>query len=124
MNWYVEVLKKYAVFDGRAGRTEFWMYTLINFVVSLVVGAVGSAIHLHVLGMIYGLAVLLPGIGVAIRRLHDTNRSGWWLLLSLVPVIGVIVLIVFFAMESDAGGNQYGPNPNVAVASGAQGPVT
>ena len=83
MNWYLSVLKKYAVFDGRASRTEFWMFTLFSFIVGVVLGIIDGILHLKgtygigVLGGLYNLAVLLPSIGVAIRRLHDTGRSGW-----------------------------------------------
>jgi uncharacterized membrane protein YhaH (DUF805 family) len=105
-SWYVEVLKKYAVFDGRASREEFWMYTLVNFIVSLVLHLVSG-----VLGGIYSLAVLVPSLAVGARRLHDTGRSGWLLLIGLIPLIGIIVLIVFWVQDSQAGANKYGPNP-------------
>ena len=104
--WYVEVLKKYAVFDGRASREEFWIFTLVNFIVSFVLHAV-----LGVLGAIYTLAVLVPGLAVGARRLHDTGRSGWLLLIGLIPLVGIIVLIVFWVQDSQAGSNKYGPNP-------------
>ncbi|HEX2825281.1 MAG TPA: DUF805 domain-containing protein [Burkholderiales bacterium] len=108
-NWYVEVLKKYAVFEGRSAREEFWVFTLVNFIVSLVLHFI-----FPLLGMIYALAVLLPGIGVGIRRLHDIGRSGWWLLISFVPLIGIVVLIYFFVQDSQPGSNEYGPNPKGA----------
>jgi uncharacterized membrane protein YhaH (DUF805 family) len=123
MNWYVAVLKKYAVFDGRASRTEFWMYTLINIIVLIVLAIID-----HIIGTgfrfggllydIYGLAVLLPGLGVAIRRLHDTGRSGWWMLLCLIPLVS-LVLIVFLALDSEPGQNQYGPSVKGGVAPAA-----
>jgi len=122
MNWYLAVLKKYAVFDGRASRTEFWMFALFNFIVGVVLGIFDSMLHLKgsygigALGGLYNLAVLLPSIGVAIRRLHDTGRSGWWLLLILIPFIGWIVLLVFYVLESQAGDNAYGPNPHPLAA--------
>ena len=109
-NWYVEVLKKYAVFDGRAGREEFWMFTLVNFIISLVLHLISGF-----LGGIYNLAVLLPSLGVGARRLHDTGRSGWWLLVGLIPIIGLIVLIVFFVQDSQAGSNEHGPNPKTGA---------
>lgn len=117
MNWYLTVLKKYAVFDGRAGRQEFWFFFLFNLIVVIVLGFIdkmlGSA---GFLGLIYALAVLLPNIGVSIRRLHDTNRSGWWLLLSFIPLIGAIVLLVFMALEGTPGANQYGEGPEGEMA--------
>jgi uncharacterized membrane protein YhaH (DUF805 family) len=117
MNWYIGVLKKYAVFTGRARRTEFWMFVLFSFIISLILGAidnfVGTVIgaNVGVLGTIYGLAVLIPSLAVGVRRLHDTNRTGWWWLIGLIPLIGAIILIVFFAQDSQSGDNQHGPNP-------------
>jgi len=117
MNWYITVLQKYAVFDGRARRAEFWYFALINFIVSLVLSVIDSAVigpvagGLGIIGLIYSLAVLLPGIGVGIRRLHDTGRSGWWLLIALIPLVGTIILIVFFATAGQRGPNNYGNDP-------------
>ena len=118
MSWYLEVLKKYAVFSGRSRRKEYWMFVLINLVVALVIniieGRVGSP---AIIGTIYSLAVLIPSLAVGIRRLHDTGRSAWWLLIALIPLLGAIVLIVFLAKDSDPGENQYGPNhPKAAIA--------
>ena len=109
-NWYVEVLKKYAVFDGRARREEFWMFVLVNLIVTIVLNLISGFI-----GMIYGFAVLVPSLAVGARRLHDTNRSGWWQLIGLIPVIGIIVLIVFFVQDSQPGNNQYGANPKTGA---------
>jgi uncharacterized membrane protein YhaH (DUF805 family) len=106
MQWYLEVLKKYAVFDGRAQRAEFWWFVLVHLIIAAVLSWVSET-----LSTIYGLAVLLPAIGVSIRRLHDTGRTGWWLLLSFIPVIGTIILIVFYVQDSEEGTNEYGPNP-------------
>jgi uncharacterized membrane protein YhaH (DUF805 family) len=117
MNWYIEVLRKYAVFNGRAQRTEYWMFFLFNIIITVVLGLIDRLFGISgVLSGIYGLAVLIPGIAVSIRRLHDTNRSGWWLLISLVPVIGTIVLLVFMVQDSQPDTNQYGPNPRAATA--------
>jgi uncharacterized membrane protein YhaH (DUF805 family) len=110
MNWYIDVLKKYAVFTGRAHRQEFWMFTLVNVLISFALGIVGGMLHLAVLGTLYSLAVLLPSIGVAVRRLHDIGRTGWWVLIALTG-IGMIVLIVFYCLDSQPGDNEYGPNP-------------
>lgn len=118
MNWYIEVIKKYAVFSGRARRKEYWYFFLFNFLVSFVIafvegiaGFVDPEIGYGMLSAIYSLAVLIPGIAVSIRRLHDTNRSGWWLLLILIPLIGAIALLIFFASDSQPGENEYGANP-------------
>ena len=118
MNWYLEVLKKYVLFSGRARRAEYWYFVLFNLIVTLILmvidlvtGTFSKTLGLGLLGGIYALAVLLPGLGVGVRRLHDTGRSGWWLLIALIPFIGAIVLIVFFAQDSTPGANPYGPNP-------------
>jgi uncharacterized membrane protein YhaH (DUF805 family) len=117
VNWYLEVLKKYAVFSGRARRKEYWMFLLFNIIIGLVLGGIAwLAGGPDVLGSIYGLVVLIPGIAVSVRRLHDTDRSGWWLLIGLIPLIGTIVLLVFMAQDSQPGANQYGPNPKTATA--------
>ena len=114
MNWYLEVLKKYATFSGRARRTEFWMFALINFIINTVLNIIqrstGSTAVL-VISSLYGLAVLIPGIAVTVRRLHDTGRSGGWWWLVLIPIVGWIILIVWCAQDSQPGPNQYGPNP-------------
>ena len=123
MNWYLEVLKKYAVFKGRARRKEYWMFFLFNLV-SLVVLAIIDSLTgtfspeagLGLLGSLYSLAVLIPSLAVSVRRLHDTNRNGWWLLMALIPLIGAIILLVFMVQDSRSGENQYGPNPKTATA--------
>lgn len=107
MSYYLEVLQEYATFSGRIRRKKFWLFTLVSFIISLVISAV-----LPPLSLLYGLAVLLPSLGAAIRRLHDTGRSGAWVLISFIPVIG-LVLLVFLAQDSEAGANQYGPHPKV-----------
>lgn len=111
MEWYLKVLKNYVGFQGRARRKEYWMFALISFIISIVLTIVESVLGLtSVLTGIYSLAILLPSLAVGVRRLHDTGRSGWWLLLGFIPIIGFIVLIVFFCQESEAD-NQYGSNP-------------
>lgn len=118
MNWYLEVLKKYAVFTGRARRKEYWYFLLFNIIISIILSAVDGMTGSYnpqtgmgLLGTIYVLAILLPAVGVSIRRLHDTGRSGWWVLLSLIPLLGTIVLLVFMLQDSEPGSNQYGANP-------------
>jgi uncharacterized membrane protein YhaH (DUF805 family) len=112
MEWYLKVLKEnYADFNGRARRTEFWMFALINFVVAIVLGSIGYIIGTSILSTIYSLAVIVPGIAVSVRRLHDIGKSGWWWLIVFVPIIGGIVLIVFAVMDSQPGDNEYGANP-------------
>jgi uncharacterized membrane protein YhaH (DUF805 family) len=112
MNYYTEVLKKYTVFSGRARRAEFWMFTLINLIISLVLAGIDAALGLtNVFGGIYSLAVLLPSLGVSCRRLHDIDRSGWWLLIGLIPLIGWVILIIWYAKDGDPGDNRFGSNP-------------
>ena len=112
MKWYLEVLKKYAVFNGRARRTEYWMFFLFNLIISIVLGIVGVS----VIGTLYTLAVIIPSMAVSVRRLHDTERSGAWLPIAFVPLIGTIVLLVFMVQDSKPGQNQYGANPKEATA--------
>ena len=118
MNWYIQVLQQYAVFSGRSRRKEYWYFVLFNVIVTLVltifdkgIGTFNETTGYGVLSGIYSLAVILPALGVAIRRLHDIGRSGWWILIGFIPLIGVIVLIIFFVKDSQPGDNQYGPNP-------------
>jgi uncharacterized membrane protein YhaH (DUF805 family) len=122
MNWYLTVLKKYAVFDGRARRKEYWFFQLINTLILIVLVAVGgvapgmSFSPARLLIVLYLLAVLLPSLGVTVRRLHDTGRSGWWIFISFVPFVGGIILLVFTFMDSQPNANQYGPNPKEAAS--------
>ncbi|MEW2548270.1 DUF805 domain-containing protein [Streptomyces sp. NPDC047002] len=123
MHWYVEVLGKYAVFSGRASRAEYWMFVLFNVLAGIVLGLIDLAIHHQYLTMLYGLATLVPSLAVCARRLHDTDRSGWWQLLLLIPFIGAVVLIVMCALDGTHGDNRFGPRPVPvparAVPSGA-----
>lgn len=115
MNWYLGVFKKYAVFGGRARRKEYWFFFLFNLIATMILGAIDGAIgSAGILGGLYALAVIVPSIAVAVRRLHDTDRSGWWLLIALIPVIGIIVLLVFMLQDGKSGSNQYGENPKGA----------
>ena len=118
MNWYLEVLKKYAVFGGRARRKEYWFFVLFNFIFAVVLafidgmtGTFNAETGIGVLSGIYGLAVFIPGIAVTIRRLHDTDRIGWWLLICFIPLIGAIWLFVLMVIDGTPGQNQYGPDP-------------
>jgi uncharacterized membrane protein YhaH (DUF805 family) len=122
MYWYLQALKKYTVFSGRARRAEYWQFTIVNIIISLVLSlllsllrslgaGVGIQLAFSLLAFVYSLAMILPTLGVAVRRLHDTDHSGWWLFISLVPIIGPIVLFVWMVTDSDGGENYYGPNP-------------
>ncbi len=117
MNWYLAVLKKYAIFSGRAQRAEYWYFCLFNIIISIALGFIDGVLGTPgILGLIYSLGVLLPAIAVTVRRLHDTSRSGWWILIGLVPIIGLIVILVFMVQDSKEGENQYGSNPKAAAA--------
>ena len=118
MNWYLEAFKKYAFFQGRSGRKEYWIFVLFNIIVSMVLGYIDRLTGTFVadtgfgiLSAIYTLAVIVPGIAVSVRRLHDTGRSGWWFLVTIVPVIGFFVFLYFMVLDSDPGANKYAPPP-------------
>ncbi|MDD5461536.1 MAG: DUF805 domain-containing protein [Methylococcales bacterium] len=118
MDWYLEALKKYAVFEGRARRKEYWFFILFNVLISMALGFVDRFIGnvnpetgIGVLSGIYTLGVMIPGIAVSVRRLHDTGRSGWWLLITFLPIIGAIIFFYFMVLDSDTESNEYGPSP-------------
>ncbi|MGF1688100.1 DUF805 domain-containing protein [Photobacterium japonica] len=112
MEHFIGALKKYADFTGRARRTEYWMFILIYLIINVVLSALG----LEVASFILGLALLIPSTSIAARRLHDTGRSGWWQLIALIPIIGVLVLIYFLAQDSHDT-NEYGENPKAVVSA-------
>jgi uncharacterized membrane protein YhaH (DUF805 family) len=116
MDWYLKVLRQYADFSGRARRKEYWMFVLFNILIAVGIAIVESILGLGFAGFgplsgLYALALLIPSLAVSVRRLHDTGRSGWWVLIGFVPLIGLIVLLVFMVTDSEHGSNQYGPNP-------------
>ena len=116
MDWYLAVLKKYAVFEGRARRKEYWMFVLFNFIIAIVLSIVEGFVNASgIISGLYSLAVFIPSIAVLARRLHDTNRSGWWILIGFVPLIGFIVLLVFAVMEGTNGSNDYGSDPKAGT---------
>lgn len=121
MEWYTGVLKKYAVFEGRARRKEYWYFFLINLIISIVLavvdritGTAGEMTGVGLLGGLYSLAILIPSLAVTVRRLHDTDRSGWWIFIALIPILGGIALLVFTLLEGTPGMNRFGPNPKAA----------
>lgn len=111
MNWYAKVMREYFNVDGRARRTEYWMYLLVYLGVLIVAGILDAALGVGLIGALVALAHLIPSITVGVRRLHDIDRSGWWLLVALVPLIGWIIAIYWAVKEGDAGSNRYGANP-------------
>ena len=118
MNWYLKVLKNYAVFSGRARRKEYWMFVLFNIIFSIVAVILDNILGTAIEGIGYGLfyilyclAVLIPGLAVSVRRLHDIGKSGWFLFIALIPIIGGIWLLVLMCTDGNAGENKYGSNP-------------
>lgn len=121
MEWYQLVWKKFAEFNGRARRKEYWMFTLFNILIFLVLEVLGIALMKSGVGVIffallglYALAVIIPSLAVGVRRLHDTGKSGWFILLGLIPIVGPVILLVFMVMDSTPEPNEYGPNPKLA----------
>lgn len=108
---------QYVGFSGRARRSEYWFWTLFAIIVGAVAGGISGAMHAQIISTIVSLALFLPGLAVAARRLHDTNRSAWWLLIALVPLVGAVVLIVFLVQDSVPGDNAYGPSPKAVPAA-------
>ena len=118
MNSYIETFKKFAVFCGRARRQEYWIFLIVNTLIFNVLSFLGYFSNESIfglLGILLFLITIVPSISVLVRRLHDTNRSGGWVFISLVPIIGVIVLFVFTLLDSTPGDNTYGPNPKGVV---------
>ncbi|MDD6582870.1 MAG: DUF805 domain-containing protein [Bacteroidales bacterium] len=126
MKWYIKVMKNYLTFDGRARRIEYWMFVLFNALFCIAAIILDNLLGLNFsrtvygveVGMyygwiytIYGLVVLLPSFAVGVRRLHDIGKSGWLLLVSLIPIVGGIILLVFMCTNGQIGENQYGPDP-------------
>ncbi|MFY1617629.1 DUF805 domain-containing protein [Micromonospora sp. WMMD736] len=113
------VLSQYVGFAGRARRSEYWWFALFTVLVSIVASVLDNALGLNFvdgssngfIGLVVSLALLLPTLAVAVRRLHDTDKTGWWLLIGLVPIVGAIVLIVFFVQDGTPGANRFGPSP-------------
>ncbi len=119
MDYYISAIKKYAVFEGRAPRAEFWYFILFNTIISIVISIISAIIPKtgSALSALFLLFLVIPGISVTVRRLHDTNRSGWWWFISLVPIIGSIVLFIFMVLDSQPEENSYGPNPKKTKVS-------
>jgi len=126
MGLYLKVLKNYATFEGRARRTEYWMFSLINFGISLITSffvymsqdSTGLAGFFSIISTLYGIAILIPGLAVTVRRLHDIGKSGWWWFIGLVPLIGWAWMLLLLFTDSQPGDNQYGPNPKGVPVGG------
>jgi uncharacterized membrane protein YhaH (DUF805 family) len=107
------VVERYADFQGRSPRSEFWWFALFYMLLSLGVGMIAAVSDTlgGILNLVVTICLLVPSLAVSIRRLHDTDRTGWWILLYLIPVIGTIVLIVFYVQRGTDGDNRFGPDP-------------
>lgn len=122
MSWYLKVLQNYATVNGRATRSELWYFVLFSAIASVVLELLSQAVGFVTpdgtggLTAIYYLGVLIPTLAVQVRRLHDIGKSGWWLLIIFIPLVGAIVLLVFFVKDSSPGDNEYGPNPKGETA--------
>ena len=119
LNWFLDAIKKYAVFSGRAGRKEYWSFFFVYLIISIftsvldiIIGKFDMKSGLGPISGAFYLATLLPALGIAIRRFHDTGRSGWWVLIIFVPIVGLIIYIVLLARAGDTGENNYGPVPS------------
>lgn len=119
MKWYLKALKQYADFNGRARRMEYWMFILFNAIFGIAAMILdnllglsfSSEIRYGFIYLIYTLATIIPGIAVAVRRLHDVDKSGWFYFIVLIPIVGAIWLLILFFTEGTPGRNQYGVNP-------------
>ena len=112
-----EIIKKYAKFEGRANRPQYWYFVLTQFLAFFILELLCVIPFVNIIAflalLVLGLGLIVPGIAVSVRRLHDTNKSGWWLLLCFVPFVGSIVILVFMCLEGTKGANKYGDEPVV-----------
>ncbi|WP_076414583.1 DUF805 domain-containing protein [Shewanella sp. UCD-KL12] len=115
MEYFIGALKKYADFTGRARRKEFWMYILFYMIFYVLAAVIDGILGTMIFSLILALGLFIPSIAISARRLHDTGRSGWWQLIGLVPLIGAIVLLIFYIQDS-IGENEYGSNPKAVEA--------
>ena len=123
MEYFLEALQKYMVFLGRSRRKEYWFFVLFNFLISLVLtivdGMIGTYNPMTGMGFLsglFGLAMFIPGLSVSVRRLHDTDRSGWWLLIAFLPILGWLILLVFMILDGTPGPNRFGESPKAVAA--------
>ena len=123
MTWYLAVLSKYAVFQGRARRMEYWYFVLFNLmftvaltIVDMAAGMFDNDLGIGVLQGLYSLAVLLPSFAVTVRRLHDTDRRGWWIFIALIPFVGAIWLLILLVLDGQSESNRFGDDPKLTDA--------
>lgn len=131
MHWFIEAMtKKYATFEGRARRSEYWYFMLFYFLAVVVLtfidvftGMYSEEYGFGLLSALFMIATIIPSLAVTVRRLHDTDRSGWWVLLNLIPIVGVLIVLVFTVLDSQPGANRFGPNPKGVLGPGTPGPA-
>jgi uncharacterized membrane protein YhaH (DUF805 family) len=121
MEWFLLAWKRAAEFSGRSRRKEYWMFQLFNMLIGMLLGIMGvilgeqdGPMFFAITCGVYGLVSFVPNLSCAVRRLHDTGKSGWWYCISFVPLLGAIILLVFLVLDSDPERNEYGPNPKLA----------
>ena len=126
MQWFLEALRKYAVFHGRARRSEYWYFVLFYVIFSVVAtmldvvtGSYDQASGFGLFNGLLTLGLLIPSLAVTVRRLHDSDHSGWWVLIALVPILGALVLLFFMVLDSTPGTNRHGPNPKGVAGQAA-----
>jgi uncharacterized membrane protein YhaH (DUF805 family) len=122
MTWFLAAVRKYAVSRGRARRREYWMFVLVSLVLCFVLALLAAMAGVDsdqgatLVWLAYMAVLLLPGLAVSVRRLHDTGRSGWWVLVGIVPLLGALVLFVFHVQDGEPGENRYGRSPKYGGA--------
>jgi len=126
MHWFIEPIKnQYADFSGRTGREAYWMFVLFAFLLQIAITIVGGLVGVELLAFVFALLTIVPSIAICARRLHDIGKSGWWQLIAIIPLVGIIVLIVWLASKADAEGNKYGEGTVApGVSSAETNPVT
>ena len=116
MNWYLEVLKKYVVFEGRARRKEYWMFILFNVIFVVLASGINPELRgFDIIIIIYLVAMIIPIISVTVRRMHDIGKSGFWIFIRFVPIIGAIWMLILLCTEGQTGENKYGEDPKIMI---------
>ena len=124
MHWFIDPVKDhYADFTGRVGRQEFWMFILVYIGIAIAVSIVTTMLRVPMVYTLFGLAMMVPSWAITARRLHDVNKSGWWQLIALIPLVGIIVLIIWLAGESKNEGNQFGEAATTAAPDATAAPI-
>lgn len=118
MNYYLDAFRNYKDFEGRATRKQFWMFMLIHFIICACIGIVSDVSHVlgNILFAVYLLIVVIPAAALSFRRLHDINRSAWWILIGFIPVVGAIVLLIFYVQKGTEGPNRFGAGSGTSSA--------